>query len=71
MYDVTMYMRIYYINDLLYELRIAVAYLRFHISGRAGFKIFFLKSRGMYHAAGGKAKRLLGGFGGMLPRKFF
>ena len=47
------------------------------ISFRGGFKFFFLKSGGIcmhgakQHAARGEATRLLGGFGGMLPRENF
>ena len=42
-----------------------VAYLGFHFGG--GFKIFLVKW-GYLH---GEATRLLGGFGGMLPREIF
>ena len=50
-----------------------VAYLGFHFGG--GFKIF-LEKWGYLHgakrdAARGEATRLIGGFGGMLPRNFF
>ena len=42
---------------------------------RWGFKIFLEKWGHLHgakrHAASGKATRLLGGFGGMLPEKFF
>ena len=43
----------------------SVAYLGFHFGG--GFKIF-LEKWGNLH---GEATRLLGGFGGMLPRENF
>ena len=46
-----------------------VAYLGFQFGG-GGFKIFREKW-GSRHAARGKATRLLGGFGGMLPRENF
>ena len=42
---------------------------------RGGFKIFLEKSGYLHgakrHAARGEATRLLGGFGGMLPREIF
>ena len=45
------------------------------ISFRGGFKIFLEKWRYLHgakrHAARGEATRLLGGFGGMLPRENF
>ena len=51
----------------------SVAYLGFHFGG--GFKIFLEKwgySHGAKrHAARGKVTRLVGGFGGMLPREKF
>ena len=50
----------------------SVAYLGFHFGG--GFKIFLEKWGNLHgakrHAARGEATRLLGGFGGMLPRNF-
>ena len=51
----------------------AVAYLGFHFGG--GFKIVLEKWGYLHgakrHAARGEATRLLGGFGGMLPRENF
>ena len=51
----------------------SVAYLGFHFGG--GFKIFLEKWGYLHgakrHAARGEATRLLGGFGGMLPRENF
>ena len=45
------------------------------ISFRGGFKIFLEKWGYLHvtkrHAAHGEATRLVGGFGGMLPREFF
>ena len=45
------------------------------ISFRGGFKIFLEKGGNLHgakrHAARGEATRLLGGFGGMLPRENF
>ena len=45
------------------------------ISFRGGFKIFLVKCGYLHgakrHAARGEATRLLGGFGGMLPRENF
>ena len=50
-----------------------MAYLGFHFGG--GFKIFLEKWGYLHgakrHAARGEAMRLLGGFGGMLPRENF
>ena len=52
----------------------SVAYLGFHFGGGSNF---FWKSGGFCmhgakrHAARGEATRLLGGFGGMLPRENF
>ena len=52
-----------------------VAYLGFHFGGGGGVQIFSGKVGAFAwrfaHAARGKAKRLLGGFGGMLPREIF
>ena len=45
-----------------------VAYLGFHFGGGGGSKVF-LKSGGICMAL--EATRLLGGFGGMLPRENF
>ena len=65
---------VYYITIGLHNNRIySVAYLGFHFGG--GFK-FFLEKWGYLHgakrhAARGEATRLLGGFGGMLPRENF
>ena len=51
----------------------SVAYLGFHFGG--GFKIFREKWGYLHgakrHAARGEPTRLLGGFGGMLPREIF
>ena len=56
-------------KNLLY----AVVYLGFHFGG--GFKNFLEKWGYLHgakrHAARGEATRLLGGFGGMLPRENF
>ena len=53
---------------------VSVGYLGFHFGG-GGFKVFLEKwgylQGAKRYAARGKATRLLGGFGGMLPRKFF
>ena len=53
---------------------VAVAYLGFYFGG-GGFKIFREKCGYLHgakrHAARGEATRLLGGFGGMLPRENF
>ena len=52
---------------------ISVAYLGFYFGG--GFKIVLEKWGYLHgakrHAARGEATRLLGGFGGMLPRENF
>ena len=73
MYDVTMYMRIYYINDLLYEL-LVVAYLRFHISvgprGRVQ-NIFFGKVGVYVPCSEWRSQAFARGVWGMLPREIF
>ena len=55
------------------NLNLSAAYLGFYFEG--GFKIFLEKwgylHGALRHAARGKATRLLGGFGGMLPRENF
>ena len=48
-------------------LNIPVAYLGFHFGGVQNFS----GKVGVLHAARGEATRLVGGFGGMLPRENF